>query len=96
MINDRLTSAMVPINALQTTSTPISINSDEQTILDDLTATIADGGISSNDFLTPTSIGLKEGINSNFESPNIYTYRKVMKLFLYFSYFIINHHQIIR
>jgi len=78
-ISDHLTVEMVRINApLTTTSMTTTNNSnndlDEQTTMNDSVGTPA-----TNDFLSTSNPGLTEGVNPEYEVPNICTFKKVIK-----------------
>jgi len=73
-ISDHLTLEMVRISAPQTTLTTTNNDPDEQTTLNDS----AGVNISAtNDFLMTGSPVLMEGINREYEIPNLFTYKKI-------------------
>jgi len=76
---------MVHINAPQTTSTTIYIDPDEQTVLDDSAGTLGGSGLTSYDFLTNNNSSLMEGINREYEIPNLFTYKKVRDFILFLN-----------
>jgi hypothetical protein len=82
-INDQSNLEMVHINAPQTTSTTIYIDPDEPTVLDDSAGTLGGSGLTSYDFLANNNPSLMEGINREYEIPNLFTYKKVRD-FIYF------------
>jgi len=82
-ISDHLALEMVRINAPQTTSSTIHIDPDEQTALDE---SIGGSGIPVNDFLTTSNPGLIEGINRECEIPDLFTYKKVIKISIVFFF----------
>jgi len=87
-ISDHLALEMVRVNAPQTTSTATHVDSDEQITLDDSAGT--QGGSSGpiqNDFLLNTNPNLMEGINGEYEIPNLFTYKKVKIIFFFCFYF---------
>jgi len=76
-ISDHLTLEMVRISAPQTTLTTTNNDPDEQTTLNDS----AGVNISAtNDFLMTGSPVLMEGINREYEIPNLFTYKKIESL----------------
>jgi hypothetical protein len=80
-ISDHLILEMVRINAPQTTTTTTThVDPDEQQItLDDSAGTLGDSsGPIRNDFLLNTNTNLIEGINGEYEIPNLFTYKKVV------------------
>ncbi len=84
-ISDHLILEMVRINAPQTTSPVTHLDRDEQITLDDSAGTIGSGGPIQNDFLINTDPALMEGINREYEIPNLFTYQKVSYSFISFS-----------
>ena len=81
-ISDHVTYEMVRVNAPQTTSTTGHMDLDEQIALDDSMGS----GPPVNDFLTSSNPGLMEGINREYEVPNLFTYKKVIYTTFIFSY----------
>jgi len=79
-ISEHLALEMVRINAPQTTSTTTHVDPDEQINLDDSAGTLGgSGGPIQNDFLLNTNTSLMEGINGEYEIPNLFTYKKVLR-----------------
>ncbi|CAF2384768.1 unnamed protein product [Rotaria sp. Silwood2] len=79
-LSDHLTLEMVRVTAPQTTSTTMPIDPDEQITLNDSAGTIVSSGPPANDFLTRPNIDLIEGINRDYEIPNLCTYKKIEAL----------------
>ena len=77
-IGDHLTLEMVRINAPQTTSPTTHVDPDEQIALDDSAGTLGSSGAVPHDFLSNTNMNLMEGIDQEYEIPNLFTYRKVV------------------
>jgi hypothetical protein len=77
-ISDHLTFEMVRIDAPQTTSPTTHIDLDDQIALDDSAGTLGSSGPIQNDFLSNTNPNLLEGINREYEVPNLFTYKKVI------------------
>ena len=50
---------------------------DDHIMLDDSGGTLGGSGYTQNDFLLNSSTGLIEGINREYEIPNLFTYKKV-------------------
>ncbi|CAF4701815.1 unnamed protein product, partial [Rotaria sp. Silwood1] len=71
---------MVRVTAPQTTSTIMPTDPDEQTILNDSAGTMVSSGPPPNDFLIHPNINLIEGINRDYEIPNLCTYKKIEAL----------------
>ncbi|CAF3580420.1 unnamed protein product [Rotaria sp. Silwood1] len=76
-ISDHLHIEMVRINAPTTTSTITHNDTDGQTTLNESTGTIGVNTPPRNDFLITNNPGLIEGINREYEIPNLHTYRKL-------------------
>ncbi|CAF1400635.1 unnamed protein product [Rotaria sp. Silwood1] len=79
-ISDHLHIEMVRINAPTTTSTITHNDTDGQTTLNESTGTIGVNTPPRNDFLITNNPGLIEGINREYEIPNLHTYRKTESL----------------
>jgi hypothetical protein len=78
-ISDHLNLEMVRINAPQTTtSTNINNDPDEQATLNDSAGANFGNTPATNDFLMTSNPGLMEGINREYEIPNLFTYKKVI------------------
>ncbi|CAF1320248.1 unnamed protein product [Rotaria sordida] len=72
---------MVRINVPATTTSTITHNDpDEQTTLNESTGTIGVNTPARNDFLITNNPYLIEGINREYEIPNLHTYRKIESL----------------
>ncbi|CAF3394844.1 unnamed protein product [Rotaria sp. Silwood1] len=71
---------MVRVTAPQTTSTIMPTDPEEQTILNDSAGTMVSSGPPPNDFLIHPNINLIEGINRDYEIPNLCTYKKIEAL----------------
>jgi hypothetical protein len=81
-ISDHLILEMVRINAPQTTSPTPHMDSDDQTMLNESVGTLGESGPIINDFLTPNNMGLMDGMNREYEIPDLFTLRKVMNVFV--------------
>ncbi|CAF1067403.1 unnamed protein product [Rotaria magnacalcarata] len=80
-ISDQLNIGMVRINAPPTASTITHNDPDEQATLNESVGTIGGNIPARNDFLTTNdNSGLIEGINREYEIPNLYTYRRIESL----------------
>lgn len=77
-ISDHLNIEMVRINAPTTTSTLAHNDPDDQVTLNESIGTIGGGTIVRNDFLLANPTGAVDGVNRDYEIPNVYTYRKVI------------------
>jgi hypothetical protein len=77
-ISDHLTLEMVRLNAPQTTSTTTNNDPDEQVTLNESAGTTGGSTAATNDFLSTSNPGLTEGINREYEIPNLFTYKKVI------------------
>jgi len=85
-ISDHLTLEMVRINAPQTTSTIINNDPDELMILNESIGTTGGSTPATNDFLSTSNPGLIEGINREYEIPNLFTYKKVIRIKIIFLF----------
>jgi len=83
-ISDHLTLEMVRINAPQTTSTMTNNDLDELTTLNESGGTTGGNTPATNDFLLTSNPGLIEGINREYEIPNLFTYKKVIRIKIIF------------
>jgi regulator of G-protein signaling len=79
-ISDHLTLEMVRLNAPQTTSTTTNNDPDEQVTLNESAGTTGGSTAATNDFLSTSNPGLTEGINREYEIPNLFTYKKIESL----------------
>jgi hypothetical protein len=77
-ISDHIALEMVRINAPQTTSTIPNNDPDEQITLNESTGTIGGHTPATNDFLLTSNPCLVEGINREYEIPNLFTFKKVI------------------
>jgi hypothetical protein len=77
-ISDHQTFEMVRVDPPQTTSPTIHTDPDDQIALDESGGTLGSSGFMQNDFLSSTNTNLLEGINREYETPNLYTYKKVI------------------
>jgi hypothetical protein len=76
-LSEHLTLEMVRINAPQTTSTITHADPDELTTLNESAGTTGSSGPIPNDFLQNSSASVIEGINREYEVPNLFTYKKI-------------------
>lgn len=90
-ISDHLHIEMVRINAPPTTLPMTHHDPDDQLTLNDSATTVT--GVPPpprNDFLLTNNSGLTDGINREYEIPNLCTYRKVNSIGLFFFEFNID------
>lgn len=77
-VSDHLILEMVRINAPHTTSPIIHQDPDEHITLDDSIGTLGVSmGPIQTDFLAMTNPSLMDGLNGEYEIPNLFTYKKV-------------------
>ncbi|CAF3542081.1 unnamed protein product [Rotaria sp. Silwood2] len=79
-ISDHLNIEMVRINAPAATSTITHHDPDEQATLNESAGTIGVNTPIRNDFLLTDNPVLIEGINREYEIPNLYTYKTIESL----------------
>ncbi|CAF0913419.1 unnamed protein product [Rotaria sordida] len=79
-LSDHIPLEMVRVTVPQTTSTIMPTDLDDQATLNDSAGTIISSGPPPNDFLVYPNINLMEGINRDYEIPNIWTYKKIEAL----------------
>ncbi len=78
-ISDHLTLEMVRINAPTTTSTITPNDPGEQTTLNESVGTTGGSTPATTDFLSTSNPGITDGINREYEIPNLCTYKKVIE-----------------
>jgi hypothetical protein len=83
-ISDHLSLEMVRITAPTSTTTTSAVNPhidfDEQATLNESAGTIGAGGPNTYDFLASSNASVMAGMHSEYELPNIFTFKKVTKL----------------
>lgn len=78
-LSEHLTLEMVRIDAPPTTSSVTHTDLDEQMTLNESEGTMASSILPiQNNFLINTNPTVLEGINREYETPNLFTYRKVI------------------
>ena len=76
-LSDHLTLEMVRISAPQTATLATHNDPDERVASDDAAATTGGNPTPANDLLSSVNPGFMEGINREYEIPNLSTYKKV-------------------
>jgi hypothetical protein len=80
-ISDHFSLEMVRINPPQTTSTNLHVDAEDQTMLDESAGTYTSNGTTALDLLSQHNISLTDGIQREYEIPNLFTFKKVWIMF---------------